>query len=525
MTVARLARTVLATLVLLLLPAAARAQGGRVTTGVYVSRYFEIRDHDQPVKYVFSGNTRVAAITGSLSSRTRVQRVRLYPGWNLVSLAITATNTPGQLGSASGSPTADLYQWDPTTGGYSQPTAGQTLSAGTVLWVNARTNAVVSLLGGYTDPITRHIQAAGSYAPGAGLEAWRPALPTTLSAWTYDAESKQWLRRLAGDLASQSDSPPLLAPGQAMYLHATSPVDLQAPDSSLRIRYYHQDHLGSSSVITDTKGKVVEETAYYPFGDVRNEYRPRQIDEPYKFTQKERDSESRLNYFEARYLAGPLSRFTVPDPKYARPESLSPDEMPLYLAQPQRINLYSYVRNNPLSYVDPTGLDGQKRQKPPPPSSPPDPSATLTLNGIGKLEISSLSTSVTRTPSGASERPRAGGSPGHPRLEGFTITRNMDSASARLMGRAAAGKPIKEAVITLHGPGKAEYLEYKLTDVFITSYSVNGAPGRDATESFTLSPGKVEFSHVPDQTSSSAKEPPPHLSVEVIKSIASLFSD
>jgi RHS repeat-associated protein len=120
------------------------------------------------------------------------------------------------------------------------------------------------------------------------------------------------------------------------------------PDSALRIRYYHQDHLGSSSVMTDASGVLVEETAFYPFGIPRHEVRFRQIEESYKFTQKERDPESGLHYFEARYLTGVLSRFASADPKYA-------DMAPA--GDSQHLNLYAYARNNPLLYIDPSGLD------------------------------------------------------------------------------------------------------------------------------------------------------------------------
>jgi RHS repeat-associated protein len=357
----RSAATVAAASALLLFCVAASAQSTPVTTTVYVGRYFEIRDHDQPVKYVFDGDTRVAAIIGSLSTRSRVQRIRVYPGWNLISLAVTATNALGQLNSDGALPLSAAYQWDQATAGYFQVTASQTLSAGTILWVKARTNAVVSVQGAYSDPTTRHIEAGGAYTPGAGLEAWQPALPPTMSAWTYDPESKRWLDHLAAGLAFLSGRPRVLAPGQAIYLNAATQADLNVPDSSLRIRYFHQDHLGSSSVITDARGNVVQETAYYPFGVPRNQYRPRQIDEPYKFAQKERDAESGLHYFEARYLAGPLSRFISADLKYANPDALSAGELARFLSNPQHVNLYSYAWNNPLTITDPSGLDGKRR--------------------------------------------------------------------------------------------------------------------------------------------------------------------
>src|SRR5947207_1007563 len=67
-----------------------------------------------------------------------------------------------------------------------------------------------------------------------------------------------------------------------------------------------------------------------------------------KFTGKERDAESGLDFFEARYFSGPQGRFTSPDPIFASAA---------HLADPQMWNLYSYARNNPLSITDPTGLD------------------------------------------------------------------------------------------------------------------------------------------------------------------------
>jgi RHS repeat-associated protein len=94
-----------------------------------------------------------------------------------------------------------------------------------------------------------------------------------------------------------------------------NPAPLPVPDSKLRLRYYHQDHLGSSSVLTAKAGQLVEETAFYPFGHPRHEFSSRGLDESYQFTQKERDRESGLHYFDARYLAAGLSRFIGVDPK------------------------------------------------------------------------------------------------------------------------------------------------------------------------------------------------------------------
>jgi RHS repeat-associated protein len=65
-----------------------------------------------------------------------------------------------------------------------------------------------------------------------------------------------------------------------------------------------------------------------------------------KFTQKERDSESGLDYFLARYYSSPQGRFTSADPVIIARERV---------IDPQQLNLYSYARNNPLRFTDPTG--------------------------------------------------------------------------------------------------------------------------------------------------------------------------
>jgi RHS repeat-associated protein len=92
------------------------------------------------------------------------------------------------------------------------------------------------------------------------------------------------------------------------------------------------------------------------------------------FTGKERDSETSLDYFGARYFSGAQGRFTTPD------WSAKPQPIPYAdLNDPQSLNLYAYVRNNPLKNRD---LDGHwcvfgvgTTCTPPPPPRPPTPPA------------------------------------------------------------------------------------------------------------------------------------------------------
>jgi RHS repeat-associated protein len=67
----------------------------------------------------------------------------------------------------------------------------------------------------------------------------------------------------------------------------------------------------------------------------------------YKFTGKERDTESNLDYFGARYYSSTMGRWTNPDPWLGS----------MNLANPQSLNRYAYVANNPLTFTDPLGLE------------------------------------------------------------------------------------------------------------------------------------------------------------------------
>jgi RHS repeat-associated protein len=106
-------------------------------------------------------------------------------------------------------------------------------------------------------------------------------------------------------------------------------------------QYYHQDHL-SNRLITDTSGAKVSEQGHFPYGEL---WYPSTPATKFVFTGKERDSESGLDNFGARYDSSQYGRFMTPD----EPLLWSDKE------NPQSWNLYSYVQNNPLNRIDPTG--------------------------------------------------------------------------------------------------------------------------------------------------------------------------
>ncbi|MCR5437336.1 MAG: hypothetical protein K6E97_09770 [Treponema sp.] len=121
--------------------------------------------------------------------------------------------------------------------------------------------------------------------------------------------------------------------------------------------YYHTDHLGSASLITDYKGNEFQRIEYTPYGEVWTEKQSIiNFFMPYKFTGKELDEETGLYYYGARYLDPKYSRWMSTDP--ALGEYLTPDKNNNYGAFDFiNLNLYHYGHNNPVCYTDPDGRE------------------------------------------------------------------------------------------------------------------------------------------------------------------------
>ena len=104
--------------------------------------------------------------------------------------------------------------------------------------------------------------------------------------------------------------------------------------------YYHPDHLGSSSYITNLDGEVSQHIEYVPFGEVFIEERNNTWNTPYLFNAKEFDEETGMYYYGARYYEPRLSLWMSVDPKAAD----APDW-----------TSYRFCFNNPIRYTDPDG--------------------------------------------------------------------------------------------------------------------------------------------------------------------------
>jgi RHS repeat-associated protein len=104
--------------------------------------------------------------------------------------------------------------------------------------------------------------------------------------------------------------------------------------------FYHSDHLGSASFVTDREGAVCQHIQYLPFGELFVSQRNCEFDSRYKFTAKELDNETSYTYFGARYYDSDLSVWLSVDKLSDKYPSISP---------------YAYAANNPVKLIDPNG--------------------------------------------------------------------------------------------------------------------------------------------------------------------------
>ena len=138
-----------------------------------------------------------------------------------------------------------------------------------------------------------------------------------------------------------NDGTPEAAQARAMARTRAASGNFKPNDDYEKMQfYYHPDHLGSSSYITNLDGEVAQHIEYVPFGEVFIEERNNTWNTPYLFNAKEFDEETGMYYYGARYYEPRLSLWMSVD-------KLS-EENP-------NVSTYCYTDNNPIKYLDPDG--------------------------------------------------------------------------------------------------------------------------------------------------------------------------
>jgi len=145
----------------------------------------------------------------------------------------------------------------------------------------------------------------------------------------------------------------------ARYAHGLNIDEPLAVQRGSATSFYHADGLGSIVALTNAAGSVVQTYSYDSFGNVTPSGG---ITQPYTYTAREYDNETGLYFYRARYYDSKVGRFVTRDPiSFAGGD----------------VNLYGYVRNNPINWFDPFGLAQV--------GSRPLDSSWVPFNGRGRL--------------------------------------------------------------------------------------------------------------------------------------------
>ncbi|MBX3288314.1 MAG: hypothetical protein KF855_03120 [Acidobacteria bacterium] len=175
---------------------------------------------------------------------------------------------------------------------------------------------------------------------------------TTIGEYFYDGDGK----RIKKIVPSTGEVTVFVYSANGQLIAEYSTVQSQAP----KVSYTTADHLGSPRILTDENGATISRRDFHPFGEeiataeriVALGYQADDVRQ--KFTTYERDTETDLDFAQARTYNSGLARFMSTDPIYLKKDRLN---------DPQRLSLYIYVRNSPTVLDDPTGLDFEFKGK------------------------------------------------------------------------------------------------------------------------------------------------------------------
>ena len=144
----------------------------------------------------------------------------------------------------------------------------------------------------------------------------------------------------AGAVSLERESLHVLIEQQRVALVETRTLGVGGVAGAL-LRYHLGNHLGSVAIELDATAALISYEEYFPFGSTSYQGVRDALETPnrYRYTGKERDEENDLGYHGARYYAPWLGRWISPDPA----------------GLVDGVNLYAYVRNNPIRLSDPTG--------------------------------------------------------------------------------------------------------------------------------------------------------------------------
>ncbi|HLP44685.1 MAG TPA: RHS repeat-associated core domain-containing protein, partial [Candidatus Kapabacteria bacterium] len=194
----------------------------------------------------------------------------------------------------------------------------------------------------YSNEIDSNVH--GPYFEPITTTAFNSNNPRQIQAVTVNYVDTYYIYSFDGKLLSEYDQSGTCVRD---YIYAGNRLIAEYRPQTNKYYYYMSDQINSTRIVTDDSGNVVYSEAYGPYGDVQKTW-SKTYDPKQKFSGKEREGYSELDYFGARYFDNNSYRFISPDPIRTKEKAMS---------NPQYWNLYAYCGNNPISFIDPLGLD------------------------------------------------------------------------------------------------------------------------------------------------------------------------
>jgi RHS repeat-associated protein len=211
---------------------------------------------------------------------------------------------------------------------------------------------------------------------------------------------------------------------------ATERVGTDTDDSTPTVKYNVEDHLGTSTVVLTNTGTLVNREEYYPFGETCFGAFAKKR---YRYVGKEKDNESGLYYYGARYYAPWTCRFVSVDPLAASYAHLTP---------------YNYAGNKPIGDLDIDGMQGTGESTSEFPLNPTDEAGNTVPIALKEFEVIG-----TKPPSDGAKTEASATLAVAPTLLAVTVREPLRAVTTNLIDQAFAADLLKAAPV--EGPSGA----------------------------------------------------------------------
>ena len=281
----------------------------------------DLRDNDTKKPFVYQWDTEVEANGDHI-----INIIAFDNDGNVSPDSVTVTVDNGGGGDDTTPPEVSI----------SSPLPGATVSETTTISASASDAGGIDYMKIFIDDVEKDTYNAASLDFPWDTKAYSNA--------THSIEVRAWDN--SGNIGSRTINvvvENVVAITVVKYYNAGDQQIARMSDDGTGLVYFHRDHLGSTSRVTNSAGTLVKRVGYTPYGsDSYTENLGITVDLDNLFTGQEKD-DTGLYYYGSRYYDPELGRFTTCDPFIAS------------LYNPQTLNPYSYCYNNPVNFVDPEG--------------------------------------------------------------------------------------------------------------------------------------------------------------------------